>query len=394
MHHVVMGAFQMNQKPKRSRANMADQEENQQQKTARQILAQLSPQAQWTLCQLYDGHQPNASQSDPDIPRGVRELLGAGCIESVPTESLEEGKSIYHLTHLGQLVWREYAATHNLAGQPMKKPGTDALGQPQITPSEPGFSDPARQRTRYANRLLDVLDGLHDDTRNKFGGVAYESLSDGQRENLQTLVRLGLAEQLGENEYDITPSGRNLILLGAHNRHGARLEMERLLEVQEEKTTRALELAGSKARNAQRKAWTAGPVPGLTFAQLREANTHRNTRGVWGGSIMDWTPTDWGNAMAGEAGEACNQIKKLRRMYSGVEWLEYIPSSRDEQLLANIADELADTVIYLDLLAARMGLNLAEATTRKFNRVSQEKGSGIMLPEPPAEPGSGGESCS
>jgi NTP pyrophosphatase (non-canonical NTP hydrolase) len=44
-----------------------------------------------------------------------------------------------------------------------------------------------------------------------------------------------------------------------------------------------------------------------------------------------------------------------------------------------IAQELADTVLYADLLAARLGINLGEAIRDKFNIVSERMGSDIKL---------------
>ncbi len=101
----------------------------------------------------------------------------------------------------------------------------------------------------------------------------------------------------------------------------------------------------------------------LTFDQLRLANESRC--GQVFHPLYDWSPTDWGCAMAGEAGEACNKVKKLRRG-------EDVP-------LKDIADELADTVIYADLLAARLGINLGQAIREKFNEVSEQRGSDILL---------------
>ena len=104
---------------------------------------------------------------------------------------------------------------------------------------------------------------------------------------------------------------------------------------------------------------------GLTFEQLRQADVAR-CESVWH-MCDDWTPTDWACAAAGELGEACNLIKKLRRG-------EEIP-------LVGIAHELADTVIYLDLLAARLRIDLGEAIREKFNLVSARVGSAITLQE-------------
>ena len=111
----------------------------------------------------------------------------------------------------------------------------------------------------------------------------------------------------------------------------------------------------------------------LTFHRLSQANLSRAKRWHKGG-LDEWSVSDWAVAMAGEAGEACNAIKKLRRVEENIANLS---ESADRQLstraeaIAAIGAELADTAIYLDLLAQRLGLNLAEEIIAKFNKVSE-----------------------
>ena len=107
----------------------------------------------------------------------------------------------------------------------------------------------------------------------------------------------------------------------------------------------------------------ADDVP-LTFEQLQEANLLR-CENSFKHSINDWSPTDWACALAGEVGEACNLIKKFRR---------------GENISAHdIADEIADAVIYADLLCTRLEVNLQDAIRRKFNEVSDRVKSEIRL---------------
>lgn len=105
------------------------------------------------------------------------------------------------------------------------------------------------------------------------------------------------------------------------------------------------------------------PSESLNFNELRRANVAR-AEAIFH-PIDGWSPTDWACAAAGEMGEACNLIKKLRRG-------EDIPTN-------DIAMELADTVTYLDLLAARLGIDLGEAVRAKFNLVSQWYDTGVRL---------------
>lgn len=108
----------------------------------------------------------------------------------------------------------------------------------------------------------------------------------------------------------------------------------------------------------------------LTFHDLRQVNVERCKRWHPGFPADEWTIADWSNAAAGEMGEAANVVKKLRRSEFGHPGAN--DPSRDE-LEEMLADEIADTVIYLDLLAAHVGLDLASAIRRKFNAVSERE---------------------
>lgn len=117
-----------------------------------------------------------------------------------------------------------------------------------------------------------------------------------------------------------------------------------------------------------------GPAA-LTFARLRAVNAARAARWHSGFPYDDkWSGADWSNAAAGEMGEACNVVKKLRRQETGGRGA--VDPDYDV-LLSDLGDEIADTIIYLDLLAAYYGIDTAEAVARKFDAVSVREG----LPE-------------
>jgi NTP pyrophosphatase (non-canonical NTP hydrolase) len=105
----------------------------------------------------------------------------------------------------------------------------------------------------------------------------------------------------------------------------------------------------------------------LTFRALRAQNVSRKLR--WHGEADEWTGSDWSNAMAGETGEACNIVKKLRRHETHTGTAYNTPEV--EALLPALADELADVVTYADLLAHKYDIDLADAVRAKFNRVSE-----------------------
>lgn len=111
----------------------------------------------------------------------------------------------------------------------------------------------------------------------------------------------------------------------------------------------------------------------LSFDDLRDANVARASR--WHPGFpgdASWTGADWSNAMCGEAGEAANVVKKLRRHECGLagSGLTVQPSG---ELVAHLAMELADTVTYVDLLAAKYGIDLGDAIIAKFNIVSERQ---------------------
>ena len=107
-----------------------------------------------------------------------------------------------------------------------------------------------------------------------------------------------------------------------------------------------------------------GPATDLSFSQLRETSLTRCLADYKHG-LSEWSALEWAGAMCGEAGETANLAKKLRRG-------EYVP-------LEDIADEIADTVIYADLLAASLGITLGDAVVAKFNKTSRKIGSSEFL---------------
>lgn len=111
----------------------------------------------------------------------------------------------------------------------------------------------------------------------------------------------------------------------------------------------------------------------LTFAEVSAVNRERAGRWHPGFPEDDskWTGADWSNAMCGEAGEAANVVKKLRRLEFG---LRGALDPTEAELRAKLADEIADVFCYLDLLATYYGVDLPAAVVSKFNRVSELQG--------------------
>lgn len=86
--------------------------------------------------------------------------------------------------------------------------------------------------------------------------------------------------------------------------------------------------------------------------------------------LDSWTLSDWLTAAAGELGEAANAIKKLNRVRDGIPGNTETP----DQLRLALADELADTAIYLDLLAQAAGFDLEEIREARFQATSRKIG--------------------
>lgn len=111
----------------------------------------------------------------------------------------------------------------------------------------------------------------------------------------------------------------------------------------------------------------------LYFDYVTKINTARCKE--WHGSewpeVDPWNLADWSNAMLGEAGEAANIVKKLRRAETG---LNSKTQRSNSDLIAKLGEELADTFFYLDLLATRAGIYLPRTLVTKFNAVSNREG--------------------
>lgn len=117
----------------------------------------------------------------------------------------------------------------------------------------------------------------------------------------------------------------------------------------------------------------------LTFDLVSEANRSRCAE--WHKDMEPWTGADWGNAMAGEAGEACNIVKKLRRLETKMRDDGLRPHEQDALgLIEKLGHEIADTYLYLDLLAGHYDIKMSKVIRRKFNLVSEQRGFEHRLP--------------
>lgn len=115
--------------------------------------------------------------------------------------------------------------------------------------------------------------------------------------------------------------------------------------------------------------------------RLRQLNKERCEQN-FKHSITSWNIMEWGCALAGEAGELCNVLKKIQRERDGI-----AGSRIDGDSTKAIADELADVIIYGDLLAELCGIDIAEAVANKFNETSAKVDyKQTLTASPPATP--------
>jgi len=112
----------------------------------------------------------------------------------------------------------------------------------------------------------------------------------------------------------------------------------------------------------------------LTFDSFRVANVNRCIKWHPAG-IASWSPSDWMTAVTGELGELASLLKMRNRERDGLPGNKFSPTQKQ------IADEIADVLTYLDLLAEALGVDLGKAAIEKFNEVSGRVGFPDRLPQ-------------
>lgn len=115
----------------------------------------------------------------------------------------------------------------------------------------------------------------------------------------------------------------------------------------------------------------------MTLKEVEDAACARLPYFHGDAGIKDWSTMEWAGAMAGEAGEACNVTKKIRRVDSNHQRRKHTHTR--EELVEMLGEELADTLCYLVITAKREGIDLNAAFIKKYNQVSQENDIPIIL---------------
>jgi NTP pyrophosphatase (non-canonical NTP hydrolase) len=102
---------------------------------------------------------------------------------------------------------------------------------------------------------------------------------------------------------------------------------------------------------------------GVTFNVLRGANRRRQQE--WPGNEQADTAFR-AIEVAGEAGEVSEAVKKLLRAQRGIKG--------STATTEDVAAEMGDLLVSLDLLADSLGIDLGDAVRRKFNATSEKYG--------------------
>lgn len=102
--------------------------------------------------------------------------------------------------------------------------------------------------------------------------------------------------------------------------------------------------------------------------QLRVANIARDK--VWNPKKL-LSLSFRGNELGGEVGEAQNILKKIEREKLGLVGSRSTPEK--------LAEELADVIICVDLIAMEFGIDMVEAVINKFNKTSTERQLSVFM---------------
>lgn len=111
----------------------------------------------------------------------------------------------------------------------------------------------------------------------------------------------------------------------------------------------------------------------ITLRDIQSISAQRAARWHPDG-IEEWSALEWAGAMCGEAGEAANAAKKLKRLEGHIASINHEDRHITNiiQAKAAIADECADTVLYALLLMSRVGVDAESCIQRIFNAKSKE----------------------
>lgn len=119
----------------------------------------------------------------------------------------------------------------------------------------------------------------------------------------------------------------------------------------------------------------------MNITQFQKVNAIRAKRWHSDGQT-NWNLLEWCGAMCGEAGEAANVAKKIRRLEMSLPNKEagLVVSNYPELRLA-LAREIADTIIYGLIILSQLNVESADILTEVFDKKSIEYGFPERAPE-------------
>ena len=112
----------------------------------------------------------------------------------------------------------------------------------------------------------------------------------------------------------------------------------------------------------------------MDLSAFQKLNAERSQR--WhNGNLGQWSLLEWTGAMCGEAGEAANTAKKIKRLANNLPNIDAGLSVTDKDALeANLAAEIADTIIYGLIILSMLEMPASKVIADVFNAKSIEYG--------------------
>lgn len=158
------------------------------------------------------------------------------------------------------------------------------------------------------------------------------------------------------------------------------IDVEKLQELHQ-LTQRLYYLWTSKYDGVAQLYWTtksyAQQVADVEFwRRLRTANEKRMPHFKM--TLLDWTPLEWAAAAAGEMGELQGVLVKMKRSQE-VNSASAGTDVTHADLRARAQAEWADIIIYMDILAWRLGIEPIAAVRETFDKKSEALGSAVRF---------------
>lgn len=120
--------------------------------------------------------------------------------------------------------------------------------------------------------------------------------------------------------------------------------------------------------------------PGLDLRVLQAVSTMRSqSKRGFNQKEAKWSSLEWGGAVAGEIGEACNIAKKLIRLRGKQRGNVKKSDQSEARLVKRLHKEIADGLLYLVLWIAYEKGDLSDSVVEVFNKKSKQLGYDFML---------------